>query len=116
MKKWKAWSDDDLRIVHSSMRLILKTSGGRGVSLKNRILQAVAKDVDRSVDAVAARVRIELTKQGLLPAPKPRSKSHPKMVMQYTPPEPTQASVAAVPLRKLYGKVDFETFMSLINE
>ena len=116
MRKWKAWSDEDLRVVHSAMRFILKTSGGRGVSLNNRALRKMARDLDRSVDAVAARVRIELVKEGLLPTPKRRIKPQPQMVMQYTPPAPKQTTVVAVPLRKLYGKVDFETFMSLINE
>lgn len=134
------WTESEIRLVHVYKSRILQESGGNGVSNKSPSLIELQKlCLDRTPMAVHNKVRTTLMADGSIvtrrqmsdrlsaktePDPnhgkgsnsffdyKPRKESEEVLV-----PAPNSKPVmVSVPLSKLYGKVDFHTFMSLINE
>jgi len=140
MSQHPTWTEEETRLVHVYKNRILEQSGGGGVSKKAPALIEL-KDLlpKRTFDSVHNKVRVELLREGKILTRKAltaRMKAEKmsaevtadKLDMEaapapdrdtffdYTPPAQNKTKVVAVPLNKLYGKVDFETFMSLINE
>jgi|DEB0MinimDraft_4_1074332.scaffolds.fasta_scaffold164629_2 hypothetical protein len=134
---YTTWTEDELRLVHAYKNKILEESGGNGISKNSPSLKELQSlCVNRSDLAVHHKVRSALVSEGALTtrkqmlarikakalqedvvaerldmeaAPAPDRNS----IFDYTSKEPV---IVSVPLSKLYGKVDFHTFMSLINE
>lgn len=125
----KSWTSHELAVVHHHIADILEESNG-GVSSTSPTLHRL-NDMfpDRSFSAVSSKVRVEMHGLGLV---QPKSKQIEALKKQLelinseetvpvlVLPEPENqvnvGSIVSVPLKKLYGKVDYETFMSLINE
>ena len=134
---YTTWTEDELRLVHAYKNKILEESGGNGISKKSPSLKELQSlCVNRSDLAVHHKVRSALVSEGALTTRKQmlaRIKAKAlqedvvaerldmeaapatdrNSIFDYTSKEPV---IVSVPLSKLYGKVDFHTFMSLINE
>lgn len=97
--------------VHHKVRMQLQKEG----KILDRKQMAARMRAERSSNqAIAERLDMEQA-----PAPDLNT------FFDYTPPAgatvietpaPKQVGVVTVPLKKLYGKVDFDTFMSLVSE
>jgi hypothetical protein len=123
------WTADETRLVHAYKDRILQESGGNGISKKSKSLIELQRLCpNRTNDAVHHKVRIQLEKEGKILTRKQiaaRMKAErfsnevvaERLDMEQAPaPQHPQTGVVTVPLKKLYGQVDFETFMSIINE
>lgn len=118
------WTEREVSLIKSYLPTIVKQGNGKLVE-KTTSFQELCVLLDRRTQAaVAHKTRKVAYEQGLLKTI--RQKAHeeratlfhndtPKEVAPM-PIESPYGEVVSVPLRKLYGKVDFETFMSLINE
>jgi len=113
------WTEQEIRLVHAYKDRILEESGGNGVSKKSpSLIQLQLLCENRTPMAVHNKVRITLMKEGSIITRKQMAKKltadkNRSEIFDYTSKEPV---IVSVPLSKLYGKVDFHTFMSLINE
>ena len=133
------WTEEEVRLVHVYKNRILQESGGNGVSKKSPSLITLQKlCAHRTPMAVHNKVRTTLMAEGSIVTRKQmadrlsaKTEAHPlemesSRFFDYKPrkegevvsvPTPDSTPVmVSVPLSKLYGKVDFHTFMSLINE
>jgi len=125
----KTWTSSELAVVHHHLADILEESKG-GVSSTSPTLHRLhAQFPDRTFSAVSNKVRVEMARKGLV---EPKTKqiealrkqlelmnsdeTPPVLVLPEPKPQVNAGSIVSVPLKKLYGKVDYETFMSLINE
>lgn len=134
------WTESEIRLVHQYKSRILQESGGNGVSNKSpSLIELQNVCFNRTPMAVHNKVRTTLMADGSIvtrrqmseklsaktePDPnhgkernsffdyKPRKESEEVLV----PAPDSKPVMVSVPLSKLYGKVDFHTFMSLINE
>lgn len=120
-----------MAVVHHHLTDILEESNGGVSSTSPSLLRLHELIPDRTFSAVSNKVRVEMVRKGLV---QPKTKQIEALkqqlelmnsdetlpVLVLPEPEPEKqvnaGSIVSVPLKKLYGKVDYETFMSLINE
>jgi hypothetical protein len=103
MSKNKAWSPAHIKVLEEELQTILHQSG-EGISQNCLAVETLAKLLGRTNMAVALKARTLALKKGLI------------MTRKQAQERQQSAMMVVVPLEKLYGKVDFETFMTLINE
>lgn len=104
--KHKHWKKKELELLHAYKALILQECGGERITDKSpSLIELAGKLPGRSIGAVHWKVRDTLQREGVLK-------------QRYAEEKQPQAvgEVVSIPLSKLYGKVDYETFMSFINE
>ena len=135
-----AWDTDEVGLCLSYLDKIKGESRGRGLSFKSpSLLELYTKLPNRTLLAVAAKCRVLMQKNGMvktrkqinrelqvefdtmkaqqpLHAKKSWWEDMPTKVFDGHQQEPVPSNhVVSVPLKSLYGKVDFETFISLIK-
>lgn len=119
-----------MAVVHHHLADILEESNGGVSSTSPTLLRLHEMLPDRSFSAVSNKVRVEMVRKGLV-QPKTKQIESLKQQLELMNSDETlpvlvlpdaekqqvnHGSIVSVPLKKLYGKVDYETFMSLINE
>lgn len=125
----KSWTSSELAVVHHHLADILQESNGGVSSTSPSLLRLHGLIPDRTFSAVSNKVRVEMVRKGLV---QPKTKqiealrkqlelinsdeTLPVLVLPEPETQVNAGSIVSVPLKKLYGKVDYETFMSLINE
>lgn len=104
MGRNKAWSPEHVKQLEADLSLIVSQSGGNGISQSCAAITSLSNLFGRSTMAVALKARQLALKKGLI-------KTRKEIEQQQQ-----SAKMVVVPLEKLYGKVDFNTFMTFINE
>lgn len=121
----KFWTDDEILQAIDLLPKIIEESGGHSISNKSESLQRFAASLGRTAQSVNNRLRklaheddnITINEYGPRRAsrPTPQKKETVETPEPTPTPEPQSAKVVNIPLKKLYGLLDYETFMSLIN-
>lgn len=117
----KSWSPNELSVVNLHLEDILSESNGGVSSTSPTLLRLHNMLPHRTFSAVVNKVRVEMERVGLV---EPKAKQiealkkqlEGKASSETSNTQVNAGSIVSVPLKKLYGKVDYETFMSLINE
>lgn len=113
----KFWTDDEVLQAIDLLPKIIEESGGHSISNKSKSLKRFAKSLGRTEQSVNNRLRklaheddnFTINEYG------PRKASRPTPKKEEAVPDPQAAKVVNIPLKKLYGLLDYETFMSLID-
>jgi hypothetical protein len=120
--KWKAWTREEIDLVHTYMDDIQEESNG-GVSDTSPTLRKLTQLLpQRGPSSVHNKVRIELQRMGKIVTKESLHKASAEKAQPELEQSPKHEAVlkeqglVLIPLKKLYGKVDFATFMELINE
>jgi hypothetical protein len=120
----KPWTPEQTAELRGLIDTIMAESGGDKISAEAPTLVLFSTVHERTPLAVSHKVRMLALKDGKIKTRRMRKLEEAQAQMpiatlvvdEPTPePEPVTAQVVSIPLRKLYGKIDFETFMSLIN-
>lgn len=139
LSRGKSWDANEVSLCLSYLDRIKSESRGRGVSFKSpALLELYTKLPGRTLLAVGAKCRVLMQKHGIIKTRKEKNKDlqveidalkaqrdrlTPKaeeaikldqIEPQWEVPAPSN-HVVSIPLKNLYGKVDFETFISLIK-
>ena len=104
MRKHRTWTPEHIKLLEADLHLILRQSGKNRISQHCAAVLSLAKVLDRSTMAVSLKARSLAINKGLIKTRKQAEQ------------EQKQTRMVMIPLEKLYGKVDFKTFMTLINE
>ena len=96
-RKPKFWKDEEILQAIDLLPRVVEESGGHSISNKSETLRRFAKSSGRTYQSVNNKFR--------------------KLAEETPPPaaDRTTARVVNIPLKKLYGLLDYETFMSLID-
>lgn len=122
-RKPKFWKDEEILQAIDLLPRVVEESGGHSISNKSETLRRFAKSSGRTYQSVNNKFRklaeddptYSINQYG------PRGKSSGSaqtVLIEETPPlaaDRTTARVVNIPLKKLYGLLDYETFMSLID-
>jgi len=128
--KWKAWTREEIDLVHTYMDDIQEESNGGVSDTSPTLLKLTQLLPQRGPSSVHNKVRIELQRTGKIVTKVQRirelQESLHKASAEKAQPDLEQIpkheavlkeqGLVLIPLKKLYGKVDFATFMELINE
>ncbi len=106
--KYKSWTQQEVNILNQYKEAIVRESGGDKISeATSQTLHVVFNMLpERTPAAIVYKLRTMLVDEGVLIPRKQQKKME----------QASSAVMVSIPLSKLYGKIDFETFMSLINE
>ena len=134
----KSWDENEVRLCLNYIQAIKAESRGRGVSFKSPSLLELHNQLpSRTLMSVGAKVRGLMQKYGMIKAKKTANQELHVEIAELkaqrnlwglkaaVDPEPTEQwaeeapapsnHVVSIPLKNLYGKVDFETFISLVK-
>ena len=119
-KSHKLWSPVEVRQAEEALPRVVRESGGYSISNKSVSLKRLAQDLGRSAQSVNNKLRFLAAEDSNYRINEygPRSK---KQTVESTPvveevqSSPVESKVVTIPLKKVYGKIDYETFMSLLN-
>lgn len=118
----KTWTPEQTAELRGLIDTIMAESGGDKISAEAPTLVQFAAVYERTPLAVSHKVRMLALREGKIKTRRMRKMEEAKAQQQIPiadtaalEPEPLTAQVVSIPLKKLYGKIDFETFMSLIN-
>ena len=136
LSRGKSWDANEVSLCLSHLDRIKSESRGRGVSFKSpALLELYTKLPGRTLLAVGAKCRVLMQKHGIIKTRKeknkdlqveidalkaqrdrltPKAEEAIEQPQQWEAPAPSN-HVVSIPLKNLYGKVDFETFISLIK-
>ena len=136
LSRGKSWDANEVSLCLSYLDRIKSESRGRGVSFKSpALLELYTKLPGRTLLAVGAKCRVLMQKHGIIKTRKeknrdlqveidalkaqrdrltPKAEEAIEQPLQWEAPAPSD-HVVSIPLKNLYGKVDFETFISLIK-
>jgi len=136
LSRGKSWDANEVSLCLSYLGRIKSESRGRGVSFKSpSLLELYTKLPGRTLLAVGAKCRVLMQKHGIIKTRKeknkdlqveidalkaqrdrltPKAEEAIEQPLQWEAPAPSD-HVVSIPLKNLYGKVDFETFISLIK-
>ena len=119
----KFWREEEILQAIDLLPKVIEESGGHSISNKSETLQGLATKLGRTLQSVNNRMRKLAAEDGSFDinqyGPRNKRKETPEVeetVVETPPtPEPKAARVVNIPLQKLYGLIDYETFMSLID-
>jgi hypothetical protein len=124
-RKTVYWTDEEILQAIDALPLVVEESGGHSISNKSDALRRLASKLGRTHASVNNRLRKLADEDPTYDINKYRSRGKIDQpedtpeVEQTTPtevvPERSTARVVNIPLKKLYGLLDYETFMSLID-
>ena len=121
--KGKPWTPEETAELAGLVDTIIRESGGNRISAEAKTLVGFATKCNRTPSAVSHKTRILALAAGKIKTRR-QLKAEAMELMDAAAwhaeeaeptPEPTVGKVVSIPLKSLYGKIDFETFMSLIN-
>lgn len=121
------WTKHEVSLIESYLPTIVKQGNGKLVEKAPCFQELCSRIENRTQAAIAHKTRKVAYDSGLLKSLKQKAWEERSTLFDYTPPadggpietkvpSPMKTQVVAVPLEKLYGRVDFETFMSLVTE
>lgn len=123
--KGKPWTPEQTAELAGLVDTIIRESGGNRISAEAKTLVDFATKHDRTYTAVSHKTRVLALAAGKIKTRRQVQEEAMELMdaaawhaeeAESTPPaEPVAGLVVSIPLKNLYGKIDFETFMDLIN-
>jgi hypothetical protein len=125
--KGKPWTPEETAELAALVDTIIRESGGNQISAEVKTLVDFANKCNRTSTAVSHKTRMLALAAGKIKTRRQMREEAQELMDSSAwhaeeaepdpapPTNPMTAQVVSIPLKQLYGKIDFETFMSLIN-